>query len=152
MSWVYLFFHHTHTHTHTHTHHWIWWQSGLTHKVALWGWVPPFKALYLCAQGFPWWLRGKESARNAGDKGDAGLIPRSGKSPREGNDNSLQYSCLENFMDRGAWWSTFQRVPFSSFLNYSCIQNVTLSSLRMTLFHLSSYLFPANTSLGKKVM
>jgi len=102
-------------------------------------------------RGFPDDSVGKESACNAGDR-DAGLIPRSEKSPREGNDNSLQYSCLENFMDRGTWWSTFQRVPFSSFLNYSYILNVTLSSLRMTLFHLSSYLFPANTSLGKKVM
>ena len=95
---------------------------------------------------------GKESTCNAGDTGDAGLISRSGRSPGKANDNSLQYPCLENFMDRGAWQSVFQRVPFSSFRNYSCTLNVTLSSLRMTLFHLSSYLFPANTSLGKKVM
>ena len=37
-------------------------------------------------------------------EGDPGLIPGSGRSPREGNGNPLQYSCLENSMDRGAWW------------------------------------------------
>ena len=38
--------------------------------------------------------------------GDTGLIPRSGRFPGEGNGNPLQYSCLGNFMDRGAWWAT----------------------------------------------
>ena len=38
-------------------------------------------------------------------RGDAGLIPGSGRSPGGGNDNLLQYSCLENPMDRGAWWA-----------------------------------------------
>ena len=37
---------------------------------------------------------------------DEGSIPGSGKSPGEGNDNPLQHSCLENTMDRGAWWAT----------------------------------------------
>ena len=50
--------------------------------------------------GFPHSLVGKESACNAGD---LGLIPRSGRSPGEGNGNPLQYSCLENPMGRGAW-------------------------------------------------
>ena len=40
---------------------------------------------------------------NAGDTGDAGSITGSGKSPGEGHDNPLQYFCLENPMDRGAW-------------------------------------------------
>ena len=44
---------------------------------------------------------GKASARNAGD---LGLIPGSGRSTREGNRKPLQYSCLENPMDGGAWW------------------------------------------------
>ena len=48
----------------------------------------------------------KNSPANAGDTGDMGLIPRSGRSPGGGNDNPLQYSCLENSMDRGAWWAT----------------------------------------------
>jgi len=38
--------------------------------------------------------------------GDPGSIPGLGRSPREGNGYSLQYSCLENLMGRGAWWAT----------------------------------------------
>ena len=52
--------------------------------------------------GFPGGLDGKESARNTGA---AGLIPELGRSPGEGNGNRLQYSCLENSMDGGAWWA-----------------------------------------------
>ena len=59
-----------HTHTHTHTHH---------------------------IRGFPGGSDGKESACNAGD---LGLIPGSERSPGEGNGNPLQYSCLENSMDK----------------------------------------------------
>ena len=51
-------------------------------------------------EGFPPSSVGKESAYSAGD---LGLIPGLGRSPGEGNDNSLQYYCLENPMDRGAW-------------------------------------------------
>ena len=46
---------------------------------------------------------GKESARN---EIDLGSIPGLGRSPGEGNGNPLQYYCLENSMDRGAWWAT----------------------------------------------
>ena len=49
------------------------------------------------------WLRGKEYACNAGDTGDAGLIPGLGRSPGGGHGNPLWYCCLENSMDRGAW-------------------------------------------------
>jgi len=45
----------------------------------------------------------KASTCNAGNLGS---IPESGRSPGEGNGNPLQYSCLENSMDRGAWWAT----------------------------------------------
>ena len=51
--------------------------------------------------------RGKESACNAGDPGS---IPGSGRSPGEGNGNSLQSSCLKNPMDRGAWWTVVHGV------------------------------------------
>ena len=51
-----------------------------------------------------------ESACNAGDLGS---IPGSGRSPGEGNDNPLQYSCLENPMDRGAWWAAVHGVAKS---------------------------------------
>ena len=55
---------------------------------------------------------------NAGDAGDSGSIPGSGRSPEEGNGNPLEYSCLENSMDRGAWWA---------------IQSVALQRVRNTL-------------------
>ena len=45
--------------------------------------------------------------------GDMALIPERERSPGEGNGNPLQYSCLENPMDRGAWWATVQRVAES---------------------------------------
>ena len=50
--------------------------------------------------GLPWRLRSKASACNAGD---LGLIPRSRRSPEEGNGNPLQYSCLENSMGYNPW-------------------------------------------------
>ena len=48
-----------------------------------------------------------------GAAGDSGSIPGSGRSPRGGHPNPLQYSCLENPMDRGAWWATVYRVEKS---------------------------------------
>ena len=50
---------------------------------------------------------------NAGDTGDAVLIPRTGRSLVEGNGNPLQYSCLENFMDKGVWCATVREVTKS---------------------------------------
>ena len=47
---------------------------------------------------------------NAGNVRDAGSITGSGRSPGGGHSNPLHYSCLENHMDRGAWWATFHRV------------------------------------------
>ena len=52
----------------------------------------------------PWWLSSKESTSNARVAGGAGLIPESERSPGGGHSNPLRYSCLENPMDRGAWW------------------------------------------------
>ena len=52
---------------------------------------------------FPGTSAGRESAYNAGDLGS---IPGLGRYPGEGHGNPLQYSCLENPMDRGAWWAT----------------------------------------------
>ena len=49
----------------------------------------------------------KNPPANAGDSRNMGSIPGSGRSPGVGNGNPLQYSCLENFMDRGAWQATF---------------------------------------------
>ena len=52
----------------------------------------------------------KNPPANAGDAGDEGSIPGSGRSPGAGNGNLLQYSCLENSMDSGAWWATVHGV------------------------------------------
>ena len=56
--------------------------------------------LHIVFQGFPGGSEGKTSACNAGDRG---LIPRSGRSPGEGNGNPLWYSCPQNPMDGEAW-------------------------------------------------
>ena len=74
----------------------------------------------ICNQCEKWWsmrnmgflgsATGKESTYNAGDIRDAGLIPWLGKSPWGGHSNPLQYSCLENPMDRGAWWFMVHRI------------------------------------------
>ena len=60
--------------------------------------------------GLPWWFSDKESACSAGDLGS---IPGSERSPGEGNGNPLEYSCLENSMDGGAWWATVHGVAKS---------------------------------------
>ena len=60
--------------------------------------------------GFPGGSEVKASACNVGD---LGLIPGLGRSPGEGNGNPLQYSCLENPMDGGAWWATVHGVAKS---------------------------------------
>ena len=68
---------------------------------------------YILEVGLPQWLNSKESTCNAGASGDAGSIPGLGRSPGEGIGYPLQYSCLENAMDRGAWWATVHGVSKS---------------------------------------
>ena len=63
--------------------------------------------------GLPWWLNGKESTCKAGTAEDAGSIPGSGRSPGGEHGNPLQYSCLKNPMDRGAWRATVHGVAKS---------------------------------------
>ena len=63
--------------------------------------------------GFPGGTVVKSLPANAGDVGDAGSIPRLGRSLGGGNGNSLQYSCLGNPMDREAWWATVHGVADS---------------------------------------
>ena len=60
--------------------------------------------------GFPGGSVGKESTCNAGDKGDVGSVPRLGRSLGGGQGNPLQYSCLEDPMERGAWQAAVHEV------------------------------------------
>ena len=69
--------------------------------------LPEFAQAY-AHWGFPGGSEGKASAC---DTEDLGSIPGSGRSPGEGNGNPLQYSCLENPMDRGAWWAAVAKSP-----------------------------------------
>ena len=68
---------------------------------------------FLECTGFPGGASSKDLPANAGDVRDAGLIPGSGRSTGGGHGNPLEYSCLENPMDRGAWWAPVHRVTKS---------------------------------------
>ena len=99
---------------------------------------------------FPCSSVGKASACSAGD---LGLIPRLGRSPGEGNGNPLQYACLENPMDRGAWWAAVHGVAksgarlsefhSSSLLSIFCSSNIILNLVFLFSFfpHLSSHYY-----------
>ena len=104
----------------------------------------------------------KNSPANAGDVGDAGLIPGSGRSPGGGHGNPLQYSCLENPMDRGAWWATVHGVKeldtteatdpaeihkenISFFLSFHC----DTQGLPCGRFSPSSFIITGNTGADK---
>ena len=63
--------------------------------------------------GFPCGTSDNNSPAKAGDIREAGSIPGLGRSPGEGHGNPLQYSCLENPMDRGPWQATVHRVTKS---------------------------------------
>ena len=78
----------------------------------------------------------KNLPTSAGDAEDVGLIPGSGKAPRVGNTSWLQYSYLENFMDRRAWRATAYRVPKGRTVQ-ACILSLT--------FHRSLEIFGKKT-------
>ena len=78
--------------------------------------LPPIFVLLLfpfLQNGLTLCLSGKEFTCSVGDPGDVGLIPGSGRSPEGGYGNPLQYSCLENPMDRGVWWAAVHKVAQS---------------------------------------
>ena len=88
--------------------------------------------------GFPDGSDGKESACSAGDPS---LIPGLGRSPGEGNGNPLQYSCLENPMDRGAWRATVHRVAKSR----TRLRNFTFTFTQVAVyFHKLNFLSEKN--------
>ena len=132
--WVCIYIYtHICMYTHTHIYFYIYTHTHIyTHMITY---------------DFPGGSDGKESACNAGNPGS---IPGSGRSPGEGNGNPLQYSCLENFMGRGAWRDTVhgglkesdttERLTLSRLYTITCIyvylfknesqQNTPMSSLR----------------------
>ena len=93
-------------------------------------------------EGFPSGSHGKESACTAGDPGS---IPRSRRSPGEGNGYPLQCSCLENSMDRGAWLQSMGRkesdmteqLTLSQGRKTSCPPNIPIQGPQYLQFHLS---------------
>ena len=93
-------------------------------------------------QGFPGGSEGKESAYNAGDLGS---IPGLGRSPGEGNGNSLQYSCLENPMDGEAWYATVHGVARSDTTSLSL--SLSLSPVDHILSDLSTMTCPSWVAL-----
>ena len=81
--------------------------------------------LYLSLCASPGGSESEESACNARDPGS---IPESGRSPREGNGNPLQYSCLENSMNRGDWLATVYGIAESDATESSTVQSMGLQS------------------------
>ena len=77
----------------------------------------------------------KHLPANSEDARDANLIPREGKFPRGGNGNPLQYSCMKNFMGRGAWRATVQGVTKSG---HDCVTEDAHTSHIWSKSHLRS--------------
>ena len=81
--------------------------------------------------GLPGGVKVKNPPSNAGDIRDMDLIPRSGRFPGRGHGNPIQYSCLENPMDRGAWRATVHSIAESDMTESTCththkyIRNIT---------------------------
>ena len=86
--------------------------------------------------GLPWWFRDKESACNAGDKGS---IPGSRRSPGGGNGYPLQYTCLENSMDRGAWQAAVHGVAKELDMTEQLNNNIELVTI-LLLFNTGVFL------------
>ena len=94
---------------------------------------------------------GKESICNAGD---LGLIPRMGRSPGEGNGNPLQYSCLENPKDRGAWQATVPGVAESEWLSLHFTNSGTswqIGQFQNRVLHLNSLVLQQKLPEGARL-
>ena len=91
----------------------------------------------ICCWGFSAGSEGRVSAHNAGDPG---LIPQQGRALGEGNDNPLRYCCLENSMDRGAWWATVHGVINSQtrLSNFTFFLSFTLDADFLFLYYENS--------------
>ena len=107
----------------------IWWKAERHNKFSkmledFWLWIIfCFSLKFICIRfsltssshlyDFPGGTSGKNPTANVRDIRDAGSIPGSERSPEGGHGNPLQYSCLENPMDRGSWWAIVHRVAKS---------------------------------------
>ena len=83
-------------------------QSMGSQRIRLW--LSAHTHIQSTKRGLPWWLSGKESACQAGDVNSVSGL---GRSPEEGNGNPLQYFCLGNSINRGAWWAPVHGVTES---------------------------------------
>ena len=96
-----------------------------------------FLCISIRPSGFP---GGSEVKASACNEGDLSSIPGSGRSPGEGNGNPLQYSCLENPMDGGAWWATVHGVAkswtqLSDFTSLRCHSSYVSDMCEWSSFH-----------------
>ena len=87
--------------------------SSISPSFSVTSLAAPAQSKYSIPRGFPGGAGGEEPAANTEDPRDMGLNPESARSPAKGNHYPLQYSCLENPMDRGVWWATVHGVPKS---------------------------------------
>ena len=108
-----------------------------------WNFQHPFRYGFTWNRVFPCFTVVENLPANAGETGDVGLIPGSGISPRRGNGNSLQLSCLENPIDRGAWrvgyspWVCKSQIWLSTHTGYrECGKKATFSHLLIPIFNL----------------
>ena len=93
--------------------------------------------IYICLVDFPGGASGKEPVCNAGDIRDLGLIPRLGRSPGGGHGSPLQYSCLENPMDRGEWWDTVHKITKSQ----TQLSDLTHTHVYLYVYYIYIYFF-----------
>ena len=102
------------------------------------------------APGRPWWLSVKESICKMQET--MSLIPGSGRSPGEGNGNSLQYSCLGNSMDRGALWATVHGIAESNTTERLTHTHILLYYRRLSLRGMKQLVRHHTVSLWIKIV
>ena len=109
--------------------------------------------------GFSYGTVLKNLPANAGDTGEVDSTPGLGRAPGEGNGNPIQYSCLENLIDRGAWWATVHGVTKESNMTerahmcalfYSSLFDITIFDLSMTFAWMKNYRFNFKKTYTRK--